>query len=191
MMMELVPPEGYAQYVANISLSVALGLLLGPILGGAIASNSNWRWIFILKSVYGVIGVRWNGHTDALCNSVPIAIPAFILALVAIPKNFPHQGRSSLETAERIPISKSMRRLDIPGTALIFLATLALTSAFEEADKTFAWNSAYVITLLSASAIMWVVLVLWERHVTIANTIREPILPWPFLKSRQMMGILL
>lgn len=84
-----------------------------------------------------------------------------------------------------------MRRLDIPGTALIFLATLALTSAFEEADKTFAWNSAYVITLLSASAIMWVVLVVWERHVTIANTIREPILPWPFLKSRQMMGILL
>jgi MFS family permease len=51
MMMELVPPEGYAQFVANISLSVALGLLLGPILGGTISSHSSWRWIFILKFV--------------------------------------------------------------------------------------------------------------------------------------------
>ncbi|KAK6210507.1 hypothetical protein LQW54_006115 [Pestalotiopsis sp. IQ-011] len=149
------------------------------------------KFVFLSSIIVFIIFSAACGAAQTMNQLVPMAIPAFILALVAIPKNFPHQGRPILETAERIPISKSMRRLDIPGTALIFLATLALTSAFEEADKTFAWNSAYVITLLSASAIMWAVLVVWERHVTIANTIREPILPWTFLKSRQMMGILL
>ncbi|KAF2994210.1 hypothetical protein E8E14_000689 [Neopestalotiopsis sp. 37M] len=171
MMMELVPPEGYAQFVANISLSVALGLLLGPILGGAISSHSSWRWIFILN--------------------VPIAVPTFVIAWIAIPKDFPHHGRGRGEKTSRPPLRQSMHRLDIPGTALIFFATLALTSAFEEADKTFPWNSAYVIALLAGSAVMWIVLVLWERHVTLANATREPILPWTFLESRQMMGILM
>lgn len=29
----------------------ALALLLGPIIGGAIAANTTWRWIFLIKSV--------------------------------------------------------------------------------------------------------------------------------------------
>ena len=46
---ELVPPERYTQYVTGISVSVTLALLLGPIVGGAIAANTDWRWIFIIK----------------------------------------------------------------------------------------------------------------------------------------------
>ncbi|RYP52380.1 hypothetical protein DL768_002411 [Monosporascus sp. mg162] len=51
MVIEIVPPEKYAKYVANITVVNALALLLGPIVGGAIASRINWRWIFIIKSV--------------------------------------------------------------------------------------------------------------------------------------------
>jgi MFS family permease len=51
MMTELVPPEQYAKYVANLSTVYALSLLIGPIIGGAISSNSTWRWVFLLKSV--------------------------------------------------------------------------------------------------------------------------------------------
>ena len=34
-------------------------------------------------------------------------------------------------------------------------------------------------------------LVLWERRVTLASGIREPVLPWRFMKERAMLGILL
>lgn len=46
---EIVPPEKYTKYVSNISVVTALALLLGPIVGGAIAATISWRWIFIIK----------------------------------------------------------------------------------------------------------------------------------------------
>jgi predicted MFS family arabinose efflux permease len=49
--MDLVPPEKYPQAVSNISITNAISLLVGPIIGGAIAAHTTWRWIFIIKSV--------------------------------------------------------------------------------------------------------------------------------------------
>ncbi|KAI1244498.1 hypothetical protein MGN70_014370, partial [Eutypa lata] len=89
-------------------------------------------------------------------------------------------------------VAKStLERVDIPGTLLILFAALSLTAAFEEAGSLFPWRSAYVITMIVTPGILWIALMVWERHVTISNRVREPILPWNFLTNRQMMGILL
>ncbi|KAI1191926.1 putative multidrug resistance protein fnx1 [Nemania serpens] len=169
---EMVPPERYAKFVANISIVNALALLLGPIVGGAIASHTNWRWILIIN--------------------IPIAVPALVLSFIFIPKNFPYHGRQNDAPKTRKPwIAKStLNRIDIPGTILVLFATLALTAAFEEAGKKFPWRSPYVISLLSISGVLWIGVALWERYTTLSNTTREPILPWRFL-NREMMGILL
>lgn len=46
---EIVPPEQYAKYAANLSGVYALSLLTGPIIGGAISADTTWRWIFLIK----------------------------------------------------------------------------------------------------------------------------------------------
>ncbi|OTA92494.1 hypothetical protein M434DRAFT_396376 [Hypoxylon sp. CO27-5] len=173
MVIEIVPPEKYAKYVANITIVNALALLAGPIVGGAIAAQISWRWIFIIN--------------------VPIAMPAFLIAFLAIPRDFPYQGQPNRQPKSvKEALSKStLNRVDIPGTILILFATLALTAAFEEADEKFPWKSAYVITLLIASGFFWIALILWERYVTLSDKAREPILPWTFFSNRQMLGILL
>lgn len=82
-------------------------------------------------------------------------------------------------------------RVDIPGTVLLLLATLSFTACFQEADSRFAWDSAYVITLLIVSVILWIALLVWERYVTLAGKIREPVLPWRFFTRRGSLGLLL
>ncbi|KAF3003338.1 hypothetical protein E8E14_001185 [Neopestalotiopsis sp. 37M] len=167
MMMEIVPPEKYTQYVSGINVMSALALLLGPIIGGAIAANTTWRWIFLIN--------------------VPIGTIAFVMAFVSIPWRFPYQDSTSSHHLKKA----SFGRVDIPGTVLIILATLGLTAGFEEADSKFPWKSAYVISLLSIAGVLWIVLVSWERYVTLSNKIREPVLPWRFFVNRQMLGLLL
>ncbi|RYC59484.1 hypothetical protein CHU98_g6719 [Xylaria longipes] len=170
---ELVPPEQYAKFTANISIVNAMALLLGPIIGGAIASNATWRWIFIIN--------------------VPIALLALAISFCCIPKDFPHQDQPNHESKTPKPLfsRRTYYRIDMPGTVLTLFATLALTAAFEEADKKFPWRSAYVIALLTISGFLWICLAIWERYVTLSNTTREPILPWRFLLNREMMVFIL
>ncbi|KAI0396977.1 major facilitator superfamily domain-containing protein [Xylariaceae sp. FL0594] len=173
LVVELVPPPEVTKFVSNISVVNALSLLLGPIIGGAIASGTSWRWIFIIN--------------------IPIAVPALLIAIFTLPKDFPYHGQAHRqpERLARFFSRDVLSRVDIPGTVLILLATLALTAAFEEADKQFPWRSSYVITLLTLSGVLWGTLIVWERHVTLASNVREPVLAWRFFKNRQMIGILL
>lgn len=131
-------------------------------------------------------------ETDLL-NSVPIGAVALIIAIFAIPAGFPYHNKRARQSnvMKNPPRRDDLRRLDIFGTTVLFLATLSLTAGFEEADALFPWKSAYVISLLTISFVLWITLVLWERRVTLANGVREPVLPWRFMKNRAMIGILL
>lgn len=46
---KLVPVTEYGKYVGIISSVFALASITGPLVGGAIASNTSWRWVFLLK----------------------------------------------------------------------------------------------------------------------------------------------
>jgi MFS family permease len=50
---ELVPPERYPLYIALVSAVIGLSLVTGPLIGGGITVNGNWRWVFLLKYVFG------------------------------------------------------------------------------------------------------------------------------------------
>jgi uncharacterized iron-regulated membrane protein len=74
---------------------------------------------------------------------------------------------------------------------MLLIATLCLVAALEEAGIGYPWRSAFVITLLAISGILWVAFLLWERKVTLAATAREPVFPWRFVQSRVWLGMLL
>lgn len=122
-----------------------------------------------------------------MAASVPIGTIAFVMAFVSIPWRFPYQDSTATQKRGKVTLG----RVDIPGTVLLILATLGMTAGFEEAGSKFPWKSAYVISMITISGILWIVLVSWERYVTSSNKIREPVLPWRFFVNRQMLGLLL
>lgn len=125
-------------------------------------------------------------------GSAILGVVVFAVALVGIPNGFPHHGRAPREkTAEAAPMKTLFARADLLGALLILLATLSFTSVFEEAGSRFPWRSAFVITLLIVSGLLWISLLAWERHVTQKNTQCNPVLPWRFITNRAMAGIIL
>lgn len=46
---QLVPVTEYGKYIGIISSVFAIASVAGPLIGGAIASNTSWRWVFLLK----------------------------------------------------------------------------------------------------------------------------------------------
>ncbi|OTA80297.1 hypothetical protein M434DRAFT_38029 [Hypoxylon sp. CO27-5] len=167
MIIEMVPPHKYSTQVAYTGIAIVLAMVLGPIIGGSISSNTTWRWIFLFN--------------------VPIGALGLVFALVGIPNGFPYHGRPDMAAKPTQPLA----RLDLPGCMLLLLATMSFTAAFQEAGSQFPWKSAYVIVLLIVSVVLWLVLLVWERHVTQSSKLREPVLPWRFLTNRVMVGILL
>lgn len=46
---EMVPQSQYPGVAAQIAAAIALGSLVGPLIGGGLSGSSTWRWVFFLK----------------------------------------------------------------------------------------------------------------------------------------------
>ncbi|KAF2798438.1 MFS general substrate transporter [Melanomma pulvis-pyrius CBS 109.77] len=169
--LELVPKNEYAPLTGFISLVFSSSMIAGPIIGGAITDRSTWRWVFLLN--------------------VPAAVPILAVIVFCIPNNFPYHGNPHVprRTFTTLISKQNMARVDFLGGALLLIATLALVTALEEAGLNFGWKSAFVITLLCISAVLWAVFVFWERLVTLSPSVTEPVFPWHFFTSRIWLGM--
>ena len=189
--LELVPKEKYAVYTSSVSVVYSLSLLLGPILGGAINVSSTWRWVFLLKSANAPSLSALKLTCE--CYSIPPGVLAGILVIFCIPTHFPYHGQSGYQTRSiSAKLSKAtLDRVDFLGAFVLLVATLFLVAALEEAGTHYPWKSAFVITLLTISGILWIAFLLWERRVTLAAKVPEPVFPWRFVQSRVWIGMLL
>src|SRR5699024_3136230 len=55
--MQHTAPESRTRVMATASLPVALGPILGPLLGGIVLSWLDWRWMFLINVPVGVVGL--------------------------------------------------------------------------------------------------------------------------------------
>ncbi len=53
------PPSMRGRALGTVGTVVAIGLTLGPPLGGLILSHLSWRWVFYVNLPVGIAGVAW------------------------------------------------------------------------------------------------------------------------------------
>ncbi|KAM7213961.1 Major facilitator superfamily domain containing protein [Rhypophila decipiens] len=166
----MVPPAKYATYIGIMSSVFAISSVLGPLLGGVISDNTTWRWVFYLNGPGGVI--------------------AFSLLFFSIPFSFPYEGDSP-QFFKTLVAQQSWRRIDIFGVISLLAASILLVFALQQAGTANAWNSGPIISAFVISGVLWVVWFAWQRRLSLAGGICEPVFPWRLACNRFVLGLLL
>lgn len=72
--------------IARITVVTALGMAIGPILGGALATGLSWRWIFYINIPFGVAGLvlikRCLPKDVPVCSNVSFDYLGFFILAV-------------------------------------------------------------------------------------------------------------
>src|SRR3954465_2791538 len=54
-MFDITPPAKHARAMAMFGMGVMIGPILGPVLGGWLTENYNWRWVFLVNLPVGIV----------------------------------------------------------------------------------------------------------------------------------------
>ncbi|KAH8684457.1 major facilitator superfamily domain-containing protein [Tricladium varicosporioides] len=131
-----VPLQKRATYTGILMAFAQIGILLGPVIGGALTQYTTWRWCFWI-------------------NLPPGGVVIAILMLIHIPDR-------TQAKKKKMTLLETLHSLDLPGFALFAPTSIMLLLALQWGGSTYAWNSATIIGLFCGSGGMLVPLLWWE-----------------------------
>ncbi|KAM7214806.1 Major facilitator superfamily domain containing protein [Rhypophila decipiens] len=121
-----------------------IGLIVAPLIGGALTQYVTWRWCFYINLPIGAV--------SALC-----------LILIDIPETLSQKDKKSLPWRE---LRKQLiQQLDLIGFVLFAPASTMFLLALQfGADNKYAWNSSTIIGLFCGAGVTGILFALWERR---------------------------
>ncbi|KAH8810877.1 putative MFS multidrug transporter [Xylogone sp. PMI_703] len=115
-----------------------LGLVMGPLVGGALTEYATWRWCFYINLPIG-------------------GLVAAMLMFIHIPDQIPKPKPVSV-------VRTIHSKLDLIGFAIFAPAAIQILLALQYGGVQFAWNSSEVIGLFCGSGGTFIVFLAWEYY---------------------------
>ncbi|KAK8867744.1 MFS general substrate transporter [Apiospora arundinis] len=144
---EVTPWKYMGLVLASYGPCFVIASLLGPVLGGVIATHTSWRWIFFLNVPLGVL---------LLC----------VVALVFPANNKPLPIRW-----------RTLSFIDFPGMVLSLLGVVTIIYAIERAGLGSSWGKPAIVAPLVAGAVALIGFVTWEKLLSAAKVWWSQMLP--------------
>lgn len=183
---EIAPKTKLPTYSGLMSCCLALACLIGPIIGGALADDSAWRWVFLIK--YAVYHVSVLEPMLMVCYSAPFCAVAIVIIMIAMPKNFGlDQHTPSFRTRASY---RSFANLDLVGSVLMIIGSFLIVTVLNETNLAFSWSSGGAIALLVLTGVSWISFFAWEWYIS-GIPGKDPIFPKRWFFDRPWMGILM
>ncbi|KAK8010307.1 major facilitator superfamily domain-containing protein [Apiospora arundinis] len=152
---EVTPWKYMGLVLASYGPCFVIASLLGPVLGGVIATHTSWRWIFFL-----------NNRVISL-HSVPLGV--LLLCVVALV--FPANNKP-------LPIRwRTLSFIDFPGMVLSLLGVVTIIYAIERAGLGSSWGKPAIVAPLVAGAVALIGFVTWEKLLSAAKVWWSQMLP--------------
>ncbi|PYI21326.1 MFS general substrate transporter [Aspergillus violaceofuscus CBS 115571] len=134
----LTTPQQRPLFTGLLTSLYALGAVVAPIIGGALAEQRTWRWCFLINLPAG-------------------AVTVVTLLLFFRPPASPTNGsihRASL-----------LKQLDLLGCALFIPSIILAMLALQWGGGEYAWGSATVIGLFVGCAVTMTMFIVWECYM--------------------------
>jgi MFS family permease len=157
--------------------SGALAPLCLSVLGDIFPPAERSRWIGLLNipaGAFALVGPTLGGwFVDNLSwrHIYWMGLPLVVLCLIAVPMGVPAS------------VSSAIRKIDVPGSALMIVAASSTILALSFAGTIYPWASLQVLGLLAVGLVFWV---LFYRVETRA---REPLLDPQMLQNRTFLMV--
>ena len=135
-LVDTFPPAKRAGAFALYTVAIVTAPAIGPVLGGWITDNYNWRWIFFLNIPIGLLSLYLTNR------------------LVQDPPEFTAQRKAAL--------AKGGFKLDVPGIALIGIGSAAAEIVLDRGQIDDWFGSSLIVKLTIIAVVCWAVAIWWE-----------------------------
>ncbi|KAM3521390.1 hypothetical protein NHJ13051_006281 [Beauveria bassiana] len=144
------PMEKRPQLMGILIGVCQMGLVAGPLIGGALTEFTSWRWCFYINLPVGAVTVA-----------------AFLVT--AIPDKRKYVVQSD-------PGKLTLRKMDMVGFLLFAPAAVMILLALEFGGNRYAWRSPTIVGLFVGGGVQVLLFLFWERRVGMTAMIPLPII---------------